>query len=344
MILITGGSGYLGSHLARRLLAEGEDVRILDLVDPPGGLASEVEFVGVDVRDFEAVAESCTGVEAIFHTAASVPISKAGKGFNEVNVEGTRNVLEAALRLEHRPQVIHISSSAIYGVPERNPIDEETPFAPLGEYGRSKVEAERLCQMYSSEHGLRTCIIRPRGILGGAMRLGIFGILFDWIRDGKRVYLIGKGENLYQFLNIHDLVDACVLAWRKKATGAFCIGSDDYLMVKDLLGELIDYAGTGAGLVPINKTLAKNALKALDWLNLSPLVGWHYLGGGEDFYYDCSEAKRVLGWSPVHSDLESLKESYNWFLEHYGEEAGRTGVTHRQTPSQGLLKILKWLS
>jgi len=343
MILITGGSGYLGSHLAERILSSGTTVKIMDLVEPPGDLSERVEFIKGDVRVFEAVKKACIGVDTIFHTAASVPISKAGKGFNEVNVEGTRNVLEAAVRLKHKPQVIHISSSAIYGVPGENPVTEETPFAPLGEYGCSKIEAERICQQYSSEHDLQTCIIRPRGILGGAMRLGIFGILFDWIRDGKRIYLIGKGDNVYQFVHILDLVYACELAWKKHASGVFCIGSDDYMMVKDLLGGLIEYAGTGARLAPINKSLAKNALRGLDLLNLSPLVGWHYLGGGEDFYYDCSEAKRVLGWAPISRDADSLKESYQWFLEHY-EEAGGTGVTHRQTPNQGMLKLLKWLS
>lgn len=343
MILITGGSGYLGSHLTKRILSTGTSVRILDLVEPPDDLIGRVDFVRGDIRDFETVSEACIGVEGVYHTAASVPISKAGKGFREVNEGGTRNVLEAVLRLEDNPQVIHISSSAMYGVPEKNPVNEETPFTPLGEYGQSKVEAERQCNRYSSEHGLRICIIRPRGILGGAMRLGIFGILFDWIRDGKRIYLIGKGDNLYQFVNIHDLVDACELARRKNATGAFCIGSDDYLMVKALLGELIDYAGTGARLAPINKSLAKNALKALDWLNLSPLTGWHYLGGGEDFYYDCGRAKRVLGWSPVHSDIESLKDSYRWFIDHE-EGLDQTGVTHRQMPRQRLLGLLKWLS
>ncbi|MEE8354949.1 MAG: NAD(P)-dependent oxidoreductase [Candidatus Bathyarchaeia archaeon] len=343
MILISGGSGYLGSHLTRRLLAEGEEVRILDLVDPPGGLVSEVEFVRGDIRDPEVVAESCVGVEAIFHTAASVPVSKAGTGFKEVNLDGTRNMLEAAVRLDEAPPFIHLSSSAIYGVPETNPVTEGSLLRPLGEYGVSKLEAEKLCRRYSEEHGLRVSILRPRGILGGAMRLGIFGILFDWIRDGKRIYLIGRGDNLYQFVNIHDLVDACLLAWRKEAMGTFCIGSDDYLTVKDLLGELIEYSGTGARLAPINKILAKNALKALDWVNLSPLTGWHYLGGGEDFYYDCSSAKRVLGWRPSHGDVESLIESYRWFIDH-GEELDQTGVTHRQIPRQRLFRLLKWLS
>ena len=343
MILITGGSGYLGSHLAERLLAEGENIRILDLVDPPRGLASNVEFIRGDIRDLEAAVESCVGVKAIFHTAASVPVSKAGKGFKEVNEDGTRNMLEAALRLDEAPPFIHLSSSAIYGVPSANPVTEDSPLTPLGEYGVSKLEAEKLCQRYSSEHGLRVSMLRPRGILGGAMRLGIFGILFDWIRDGKRIYLIGRGDNMYQFVNIHDLVDACILAWRKEATGSFCIGSDDYLMVKDLLGELIEYAGTGARLAPINKSLARNALKALDWMNLSPLSGWHYLGGGEDFYYDCDRAKKVMGWSPKHGDAESLIESYRWFIDH-GEDLGQSGVTHRQIPRQRLFKLLKWLS
>ncbi|MGD2200579.1 MAG: NAD(P)-dependent oxidoreductase [Candidatus Bathyarchaeota archaeon] len=344
MILVTGGSGYLGSHLAKRLLDMGENVRILDLVEPSEGLSDRVEFVRGDVRDYDTVLQSCRGVRAVYHTAASVPVSKAGEGFKEVNVDGTRNLLDAVVQLGEAPQFIHISSSAIYGVPETNPINEESPLTPLGAYGESKLEAERLCHTYSSTHGLHICVLRPRGILGGAMRLGIFGILFDWVRAGKRIYLIGEGDNCYQFINIQDLVDACILARSENVSGVFCLGSDDFVSVKELMGGLIDYAGTGARIAPINKTVARNALKALDWLNLSPLVGWHYLGGGEDFYYDCSKAKRVMGWQPKHRDMESLIESYQWFVDHYEEGSDIRGVTHRQMPNQRLLGILKWIS
>ena len=179
MILVTGGSGFFGIHLTRRLLAAGLRVRILDTAGIEDEKIEEaVEYVRADVRDARAVAEACQEVEVAFHNAALVPMARAGKGYRDTNVTGTRNVLDACSRAKVR-KVVHISTSSVYGIPARLPIDESTALTPLGRYGKSKYQAEQLCQVLQTEgygylHNSAADDSGPRetGNSAGPVRLG----------------------------------------------------------------------------------------------------------------------------------------------------------------------------
>ena len=113
--------------------------------------------------------------------------------------------------------MIYISSTAVYGVPEEHPIYEDEPLVGVGHYGASKIEAERICREFA-QRGLETVIIRPKTFIGPE-RLGVFEILFDWIRDGRRITMLGDGSNRYQLLAVEDLVDAIVLAAERRVAG-----------------------------------------------------------------------------------------------------------------------------
>ena len=138
-MLITGGSGYFGSVLAEQAIARGDQVRIFDL-NSPGELSGPVDFVHGDVRDRAAVRDACEGVDAVLHNVAQVPLARDRELFWSVNVVGTANLLLTA-RDAGVAKVVHTSSSAIFGIPESNPVTEDTPAHPLEDYGRAKLEA-----------------------------------------------------------------------------------------------------------------------------------------------------------------------------------------------------------
>ena len=150
-------------------------------------------------------ARSSTGADVLVHAAAALPIQSSRAAIRSVNVEGTANVLAGALTAGVR-RVVLISSTAVYGVPERHPIVEDDPLVGVGWYGESKIEAEQLAGEFG-RRGLDVVIVRPKTFIGPE-RLGVFEILFDWIRDGRRIPILGDGGNLYQLLAVEDLVDA----------------------------------------------------------------------------------------------------------------------------------------
>src|SRR5918911_2114220 len=207
---ITGGAGFLGLHLARRLLADGHAVRTLDLAPlDDAQLEREAEELRGDVRDAEAARRLVEGAEFVVHTAAALPIRGSRAEIFATNVGGTETVLAAARDAGVR-RVVFISSTAVYGVPDKHPIEEDDPLVGVGHYGASKIEAERVCRDFHRE-GLETVIIRPKTFVGPE-RLGVFEILFDWIREGRRIYILGDGSNRYQLLAVEDLVEAVLRA------------------------------------------------------------------------------------------------------------------------------------
>lgn len=340
MYLVTGGSGFCGFEIVKRLLAEGERVRVLDIEPLPSPL-SGVEFVQADIRDMPAVMESCRGISHVIHTVAKVPISKAGRVFFDVNVGGTRNILEASMRSRTVSKVVHISSSAVQ-ISETNPVPENAPYHPVGIYAKSKMEAELVCLEYR-EKGLQVDMIRPRTVIG-AGRLGIFDILFDWISEGRSIYIIGSGNNKIQFLHCEDLAACCYLASRDKASGTYNVGSRSFGTLREDLGALIRHAGTRSGIRSLPVPLTVGALMILDKLRLSPLASWHYLTYHKDFYFDNQEPLRRLGWKPIYSNQEILFASYDDYLRHASERTKKFGSSHRKSLKQGVLGLIKRFS
>src|SRR6266487_2794919 len=221
---ISGGAGFLGLHLSRRLLADGHDVRTLDVVPlDDAELERSVDERRGDIRDRESVRKLVDGADVVVHAAAALPIQASRDSIRSVNVGGTENVLEAAKDAGVR-RVLFISSTAVYGVPDKHPIEEDDPLVGVGWYGESKIEAEALCRTAEVE----TTIIRPKTFIGPE-RLGVFEILFDWIREGRRIYILGNGHNRYQLLAVEDLVAAIVLAAATSAAAneTFNIGATE---------------------------------------------------------------------------------------------------------------------
>ena len=339
---ISGGAGFLGLHLARRLLADGHEVRTLDIVplDEPG-LEASVEELRGDVRDPADARRLTEGADVLVHAAAALPIQASREAIRSVNVEGTAVTLAAALE-GGVERAILISSTAVYGVPKVHPISEDAPLVGVGDYGKSKIEAERVAQE-AGRRGLEVVILRPKTFLGPE-RLGVFEILFDWIREGRRIPILGDGSNRYQLLAVEDLVEATVAAASADVAGeVFNIGATEFGTVRSDLGALIAHAGSGSRLRPVPARPAELALRALELLRLSPLAEWHYRTAHRDSYVEVAKAQRLLGFSPRLSNAQALCETYDWYLENRERMRG-AGVTHRVPWDQRALGLLKRLS
>src|ERR671936_1638637 len=263
---LSGGAGFLGLHLARRLLDSGDDVRTLDVVPlDDRELEASVEELRGDIRDAAAVRRLVDGADVVVHAAAALPIQASRASIRSVNVHGTENVLLAA-RAAGVSRVVFISSTAVYGVPEKHPIEESDPLVGVGWYGESKIDAEALCRVA----GVETTIIRPKTFIGPE-RLGVFEILFDWIREGRRIYILGDGHNRYQLLGVEDLVDAIVRAATvpEAAGETFNVGATEFGTVRSDLQALIDHAGSPSRLTAIPARPAEVLLRGLELARLS---------------------------------------------------------------------------
>ena len=284
------------------------------------------------------VAECVRDVDTVFHLAAAVLPSRGKKIYVTTNTGGTRNVLDASLE-RGVEQVVHISTSAIFGVPSSLPVTEDTELRPMGYYGNAKFHGEQEVRKYR-DRGLRISVLRPRTIVG-TERLGIFHILFDWIKAGKRIPIIGSGNNLFQFISVRDCVEACILAAQGQSNEDFNIGAEEYSTVRADLEGLVTHAGSGSRVMSIPAPLVKSSLQILDLLRLSPLMDWQYKVADKPFYFDISKAKNLLWWQPQDSNVKMFTDSYDWYIKYFIETASVYGSTHRQAVRQRALGLFR---
>ncbi len=341
-VAISGGAGFLGLHLARRLVADGHRVRTLDVAAlDDAELEAEVEELRGDVRDEASARALVAGAEVLVHAAAALPILSSRRAIRSVNVDGTAAVLVAALEAGVRRAVV-ISSTAVYGVPEKHPILEDDPLVGVGHYGESKIDAERIAAEVA-RRGLETVIVRPKTFVGPE-RLGVFEILFDWVREGRRIPILGNGSNRYQLLAVEDLVEAVVRCFDAPVAGeALNLGAARFGTVREDLEALCAHAGSGARLRPVPARPAELVLRALELTRLSPLAEWHYRTAYRDSFVSIDRARVLLGWEPRFSNAETLCATYDWYLAHRGSLRAH-GTTHRVPWNQQALALLKRLS
>jgi len=337
--LVTGGSGYFGSVLVDALGREGYDVRVFDL-NPPDPSERDVDFVQGDILDRDAILKACTGMDVVHHNVAQVPLAKDRALFWAVNHGGTENLLVAARNASVK-KVVHTSTSAIFGVPKRNPVDETTEPTPMEEYGKAKLAGEQLVQRFAAEHRLDVTIIRPRTIVGHG-RLGIFQILYEWIRRGSNVPVLGRGDNRYQFVHADDLAGACILAGDRAGAAIYHAGTDRFGTMRETLEALCRHAGTGSRVRSVPMAPAVWGMKLTSVLGLSPLGAYHSLMYGRSMWFSIDKARGELGWAPRYSNDEMLIEGYAWYLAHRDEVMRTTGASHHRSPvRQGVLELVR---
>lgn len=336
--LVTGGSGYLGSVLVEALRERGYDVAVLDLVDAPGRSPS-VRFIAGDVRDAAAAERACEGIDVVHHAVAQVPLVRDRGLFESVNVVGTETLLGAARRAGVG-KVVHVSSSAVLGAPTHNPVAEDAVARPAEPYGRAKLAGEHAVARAQSA-GLDVTVIRPRTILGPG-RLGIFQLLFEWVRLGRRVFVLDGGANRYQFVHASDLADACIRASEQAGPDLFHVGATRFGTMAEAIGALVAHAGTGSRIRSLPRAIAAPTMRAAGALGLAPLAPYHALMYGRELWFDVRHAQTVLGWQPRFGNDEMLCEAYDWYLAHRTEVLARSGQSpHRSAVRPGLMRLLE---
>jgi nucleoside-diphosphate-sugar epimerase len=340
--LITGGAGFLGINLIRYLLDRGQRVISLDIAefDYPD-VVDHIRVIEGDIRDEQAVDRAMEGVDIVVHGAAALPLYSRDEIFS-TDVDGTRKVLSAA-KSHGVERVIHVSSTAVYGIPDHHPLMEDDELQGVGPYGEAKVQAERVCEAFR-EQGMCIPILRPKSFVGPE-RLGVFAMFYEWAKDGKNFPVLGRGDNLYQYLDVEDLCEAiwfCARLSCEQINQAFNIGAKEFGTPRSDFQAVLDYAGRGGRIVSIPKRPAILVLKLLEALGLSPLYQWVYETVGEESYVSIEKAERILGFEPKYSNQEALIRNFQWYLDNLHRFEGASGVSHRSPWRQGLLKLAKF--
>lgn len=339
--MITGGAGFLGINLIRYLLERGHQVTSLDMADfDYEDVQSKVSVIKGDIRDRRMVDIAMQKADIVVHTAAALPLYKP-RDIYTTDVEGTRTILEAAYQ-HGVERVIHISSTAVYGIPDHHPLLEDDKLDGVGPYGKAKIMAEEVCFAYRNK-GMCVPVIRPKSFVGPE-RLGVFALLYDWAHDGKGFPMIGNGKNRYQLLDVEDLCQAiylCATLDRNKVNDTFNIGAKEYTTMKEDYQAVLDDAGRGKKISTFPAEPMIWTLRFLEALNLSPLYKWVYETASKDSFVSIEKAERVLGYKPKYSNKDALVRNYRWYVKNLERFKNSSGVSHRVPWDQGALKFAK---
>ncbi len=338
--MVTGGAGFLGINVVRHLLDRGHNVVTLDIAPFDYPERDQITEITGDTRNRDDVDRAMEGVDIVIHTAAALPLYSP-QDIYSTDIDGSRNVLQSAY--EHNVErFIHISSTAVYGIPDHHPLYEDDKLDGVGPYGESKVLVEEICQEYR-EKGMCIAIIRPKSFVGPE-RLGVFALLYDWAKDGKNFPVLGSGNNRYQLLDVEDLCDAIYLTATlpcEKVNDVFNIGAKEFTTLKEDYQAVLDYAGFGKKIVSIPAAPAIWTLRVLDRMKMSPLYKWVYETVTEDSFVSIEKAEKVLGYAPKYSNKDALVRNYQWYIDHLDEFEGQSGVSHRVPWKQGALGLAK---
>jgi nucleoside-diphosphate-sugar epimerase len=339
--LITGGAGFLGINLVRYLHDHGHQIVSLDLAefDYPD-MEEKITVLTGDIRDKKIVADAMKDISIVIHTAAALPLYTPDDIFS-TDVEGTRNLIESAEK-NNVERFIHISSTAVYGIPVHHPLFEDDKLDGVGPYGKAKIQAEEECLKLRAK-GMCVPIIRPKSFIGPE-RLGVFDLLFDWAKDGRSFPMIGKGNNRYQLLDVEDLCEAiysCCTLDKVKVNDTFNIGAKEFTTMREDYQAVLDYAGFNKRIKSLPEKPIIWTLRFLEALKLSPLYKWIYETASKDSFVSIEKAEIELSFTPKYSNKDALIRNYKWYLEHHENFKNKSGISHRVPWKQGILRVAK---
>ncbi len=328
-ILITGGAGFLGGHMARDFLAAGTPVRLFDREPRPEWACGEgIEYTEGDILDSAALRLAMTGVGGVVHAAFASPRQPVA-AIRRVNAEGCR-ILGDAMLAGGVDRLVLVSSTIVEQQPRAHPFLRDAPLSRLDAYRAARLEAEDIIRSYG-DRGLSVAIVRPKTFIGSD-RVGAFSLAFAAIRDGRSVPVLGNGRNRCQLLDIRDMAAGIRLLAESRAEGLFYFGASEFGSVEEDLHSLIAHAGTKSRLRFVSGSVARAILRGVELGGMVPLSEWHHCcAKGKDSIVDCTRALTELGWRPLRSNVTALVEAYDWYC--------RTLETGHDAPSTHLVPI-----
>lgn len=310
--LVTGGAGFIGSHLVDRLLGNRFEVTVLDNVST-GRMENLVHhwnrknfhFVKGDIRDFELVKKAVMDVDVVFHEAALVSITRSVENpvlTNDVNVTGTLNLLKACLDVGVK-RFIHASSSSVYGEIETLPKHEDLPPQPISPYAVSKLAAENYVKVFHEVYGLETISLRYFNVYGPRQAYGpysgVITIFINRLMNNQPPIIYGDGEQMRDFTYVQDVVEANILAMEKKSAP----------------GEVFNI---GTGVATTINQLATLLLQIVGKVNLKPVYENPRPGDIRRSYADVSKARGILGYQPKVALRDGLEKLVEWHASFKG--------------------------
>jgi nucleoside-diphosphate-sugar epimerase len=339
--LVTGGAGFLGINLIRYLLDKDWEVTSLDKAEFSfGDVEDRITILQGDIRDKDFVNEAVKNKDIVVHTAAALPLDTK-RDIYSTEVDGTRNIFESAYQNKVE-RVIHISSTAVYGIPDHHPLVENDKVDGVGAYGKAKILAEEICSEYR-EKGMCVPVLRPKSFVGPE-RLGVFALLYEWAYEAKNFPLLGKGNNKYQLLDVEDLCQAIYLAATvdvEKVNDTFNIGAKEFRTLKMDFQSVLDHAGYGKKVRSFPARPVILGLQVLEKLKLSPLYEWIYETVSTESFVSIEKAEEILGYKPMYSNEDALLRNYEWYCQNHAKFKDKSGTSHTVPWSQGALRFAK---
>ncbi|MGB8621528.1 MAG: NAD-dependent epimerase/dehydratase family protein [Paracoccaceae bacterium] len=340
--LITGGAGFMGINLVRYLLERGHQVRSFDLAPFDYPEADRVSVIRGDIRDRDLYPGAFEGVDVVVHCAAALPLCSRDE-IMSVEVEGTRRLLEAAEKAGVS-RFIHTSSTAVYGVPDHHPLREEDRLIGVGPYGEAKVQAEAVCAEFRNR-SMCVPVLRPKSFVGPE-RLGVFELLYDFAYGGHNFPVLGRGDNLYQLLDVEDLCQAvhlCATRERDAVNDVFNVGAARYGTLREGFQAVLDRAGHGKRVVGLPAAPAIWTLRMLEAAGLSPLYKWIYETAAKESFVSIDRITERLGYAPKYSNEQALIRNYDWYVANRDRISQAAGVTHRKPWKRGALRLARYV-
>jgi UDP-glucose 4-epimerase len=319
-ILITGGAGFIGSHLSEKYTLEGHTVLCLDnfMNSDLGNIRSLLNYknfklIKGDVRDFDLLEKIIRDADVIVHLAAQIHVDRSilePKLTYDVNIFGTLNILELARRYDI-DKVVHTSTSEVYGSAQYVPMDENHPLDAPHPYGASKVAADRMCNAYIQTYGVNVCVMRPFNAFGPRQKdTGYGGVISIFVKrslNGTPPIIYGDGMQTRDYTYVKDLVRAydMILKYKKPMREPINFGTGREIRIIDLAHKIIGLCGKKGRIKPVHVAPRPGEVGRL--------------------VADYSKAKKLLGWEPEYTFEKGLTEFIKWYKSYKFEEWAKPG-------------------
>ena len=292
---VTGGAGFVGSHLVKLLVEEGHEITVIDNLhkgkkENLTSVINKIKFQKMDIQDYESMRKILKNVDGVFHQAALTVVQDSftrPEEYFDVNVHGTENIFKLAN--ENKFKVVYASSSSVYGHKLETPITEDAERSPINPYGKTKLEAEHLAEKYSK---LNTEIIGLRyfNIFGKGQTIEYAGVItkfLDRINEGKSPIIFGDGSQIRDFIHVSDVAKANLMAMNSKSSNLIVnIGTGNAISILELANMIINTSG----------------------LKIDPVFMEALEGDIEKSFADISQAKKHFNWKPKIELQDWLKE------------------------------------